>query len=415
MSRVFKTDWLEKRCCNYFSKKLQDSSEHQEVTPFFEIAQYILDKMQDRFFLCLVADRLLSLGSTRQFLVECTENCVSLTQFNIDSVVFIARRDPNIIVDILIKNIEQRGFTEQVKYALTQFNPDPKFLGDDGSKVQQLYDLLGAEQSVDDFKLIYDSSIKTMRQAHIFSQVEKSRLIPNLCLDFTDADSMNFHDLLVYLEESTVVTNFYIFLDALYCWMFKRDSEDIPEWSDELYKSIFDIKISNGWSKISRSYIKHQFTGKPNKVLFRNFFKEISMCDTLASDSDRIFRSQSDIDGQSLLSGNNSIIFIESSEESEKVTAGLSPSKIEGTDLIKVIMKLRTYHEQLSANDLHLVADLKISETSDFVPVRAPITWIGGSFENAGGIEYRWGLIRHGLSITFSHTFRFALYQTRIE
>ena len=241
MSKTFKVGWLEKKCESYFSEQVEISKEHPDLTSLFEIAQNVMLTFKDRFFLCLVAERLISLETTASFVDNYTQNFNTLSHNQIDSIILVSGYRAIAIVDALIASIKKSNrLSEVAKYALDKIDVDKCSLVDyDGTHLFQLFQTISSCKNIEDsdWKMLAQLQMRTYKTLkESYHATVYAPHISNICLSLEDAYDLSFHDLLDYLAKSELVKNFYIFVDALFTWMYGRPEEEIPEWNIAIYK-----------------------------------------------------------------------------------------------------------------------------------------------------------------------------------
>ena len=416
MSKTFKVDWLEKKCESYFSEQVEISEEHPDLTSLFEIAQNVMLTFKDRFFLCLLAERLISLETTGSFVENYTQNFTALSHNQIDSLAVISRQDANALVKAITASIKESNRISEVdKYALQNIDVDKCIEQSQGSEeLDNLFQTISVCENVEDSDWKIAAHLQTQTYKTIRKKYHDALWTPNIvniCLSLEDADDLSFTDLLDYLEESAqVVQNFYIFVDALVTWMYGRPEEEIPEWTTEIYKQILCIKVNRGWGRVMIEYIDDNILQNYNAqskvyAFFVAFSNENTAFFSNGGHYRSTFVSTEVIRGSKLLTHEHVIHLKYDADDTITMKLLIVPSTDKNDVKVVLIDGVIKDHDdpdqlvRLKADDLHLFVTTKKwdTDTLEWSAPPIPITWCGKiravqneEVETTGG--FKWGI-----------------------
>ena len=236
-----------------------------EQSFLFDEAMYNLDILKKRTFIDVVIKKFTSSATyTQHFVTNYLRDFSSCSTKYLDVIMELTANQEHILVEALISNLERLGnnLDQTSRYILQRLTYKDCFSTyDTVYQYQRLFKTLAELETptTEDFRLI----IRALQQYNKAQKGKKdpmlNTVVPNLFLDFQLLNNLNdLEELTTFLIESPMVTNSYIFFDALFSWLFeKRIDVNTPFAliSDEFIEKFADIMQSRGWKPLELEYI----------------------------------------------------------------------------------------------------------------------------------------------------------------
>ena len=269
MGHVFDVAWIVDRCYKYF-KSLTETvkvNNYTEQVFVFEEAMFMFTKLKKRNFVELVVKKFTSLTTcTEQFVPKYLSDISSCSTTTLDVVIEMTRKEEYILIQVLVNHLENnncvidantRYILENVTFSSREAAHKPLYL--------ELIDKLGSinNPSEEDFKLIV-GLLKRFYSASSQSQelevVKKAGSAPYLFYNFQQLQDIDdLETLATFLEECPLITNSYIFYDAVMCWLYDksdaRTNDPFVTVTNQFVTKFSDIMKSRGWDPLPREYI----------------------------------------------------------------------------------------------------------------------------------------------------------------
>ena len=269
MGHVFNVAWIVDRCYKYF-KSLTETvnvSNYTEQVFVFEEAMFMFTKLKKRNFVELVVKKFTSLTTcTEQFVPKYLSDISSCSTTTLDVVIEMTRKEEYILIQVLVNHLENNNcvidpntlyILENVTFSSREAAHKPLYL--------ELIEKLGSinNPSEEDFKLIV-GLLKRFYSASSQSQelevVKKAGSAPYLLYNFQQLQDIDdLETLATFLEESPLITNSYIFYDAVMCWLYDksdaRTNDPFVTVTNQFVTKFSDIMKSRGWDPLPREYI----------------------------------------------------------------------------------------------------------------------------------------------------------------
>ena len=266
MSCVFEVSWIADRCVKFFKTLVDelDSENYEDQLYVFEEAMYMLLTIKKKNFMELVVDKFSTeIAICDQFFVpQYLTDISSRSQKQLSFIIEIVQKHKHILMGVLIENIERnpsnidansRFLLKNVSFAVCNKTHKPLY--------QKLVDSLAAIESPskEDYMLMVNL-FRRSEQTLSALQIQDFCEVPNLSLGFKPInDHDDFAELLNFLLDSPLVTNSYIFFDAVYFWLFqfrKEANTTNESYSIDYFTEIFAEGIAKrGWSPLPVDYI----------------------------------------------------------------------------------------------------------------------------------------------------------------
>ena len=289
MGHVFGVAWIVDRCYKYF-KSLTETVNvniYTEQVFVFEEAMFMFTKLKKRNFVELVVKKFTSLTTcTEQFVTKYLSDISSCSTTTLDVIIEMTRKEEYILIQVLLNHLENnncvidantRCILENVTFSSREAAHKPLYL----ELIEKLESI--DSPSKEDFKLIV-GLLKRFYSASSQSQelevVKKAGSAPYLFHNFQQLQDINdLETLATFLEESPLVTNSYIFYDAVMCWLYdKYDAGTNNPWpfvtiTNQFVTKFSDIMKSRGWDPLPREYI--DIDHKNNSACYGRFTAKI--------------------------------------------------------------------------------------------------------------------------------------------
>ena len=265
---VFKVNWLMDRCFEYFQKLtgtvVEDVFDDQSF--LFHEGMFIMAELKSRRFIDIVIKKFTSsLTFMRSFVINYLSDISSCPTKNLEVIMEMTAKDEQVLVEVLVKNLENSTIDENSRYILERLDYMTCQFSED-SRYQRMLELLEEIEnpSTADCRLImralkqYNKALNEMKDSISYAA------LPSLFHEFMQLRDIEDLDSLLYLLiESPVVTNSYIFYDAVFSWLFeKRIGPDTPcvTISDNHVEKFSNIVHTRGWKPVSLKYIEKQYS-----------------------------------------------------------------------------------------------------------------------------------------------------------
>ena len=266
MAHVFDVAWIVDRCYRYF-KSLTEAVKMKNYTDqlyLFEEAMFMFTKLNKRNLLDLVIKKLNSLTSgTNNFITNYLIDVSSCPTPALDVIIDLAGEKENILIEVLITHLENNKcaidfntqyILERLTFGFCQANQKMLY--------QEFLDKLESIENVsqEDLKLIFRILKRYSNALFKNITVVTKAAVPNLFLDFQPLLDINDLDSLArFLIGSPIVTNSFIFYDAVFCWLFVKgdmvNENPFVTIPDSFIRKFSDTVKSRCWTPLPHKYI----------------------------------------------------------------------------------------------------------------------------------------------------------------
>ena len=414
IGHVFEVTWLIEKCFEYFQELAgtvrEDNFDEQSF--LFDEAMYVLDKLKKRTFIDVVIKKFTSSATyTQHFVTNYLRNVSSCSAKYLDVIMEITANQEHIFVEALINNLERTECTlDQTSRYILQRLTYKDCSSTYETVYQRLFQKLAELETpiTEDFRLImralqqYNKAQKEIKDSISYAAV------PNLFLDFQQLNNINdLDELTTFLIESPMVTNSYLFFDAVHNWLYeKRINKSTPfvsiNKSDEFIDKFAHTMQSKGWKPLELEYIRGKHTASLGGLV-----DEIRNKASMVSEncSNRIL-SKSKYSPEELFARDHDIKFkfkqasiTNCSKEGDcgfilRVTA--ATGKIDDSFNIQLVVDPNLYPDDIHfhreshmlPDNIHFTLDITLDGTT--YP-SAPITWYGRPCQDITDKYWHWG------------------------
>ena len=412
MAHVFKVEWMEKRCAEYFhylTENIPEVFTFQDLVFLFEEACYAEKRFTNESFLDIVTSKISSSASYRKCFVKqyLTEKAGNIDDRKLKAILKIAHRQPEMLVSFIIDQLklDKSTLSGEARYFLRNVNFSRCFRKYPDLQ-KKLIEYLGLIESPspEDYKLVL-SLYKSCNTV-----IEKYSSIPNLFNEFkTMSEFPTFDELLTFLGSSQGVISFNMFFEGMFCWLFNRanSSTKLPINFEDRIQS---IRVEKGWKNISSHLVKMLVVDGERYPVFQSFENAIRKCQAVSSHEYKYVTSITDYGWKDLLFKENNIEFLINKTELNPIV-GPCPESGECGLVIHVtpcteennssfnIQLLQDplqypnhihFHEDIiSSKNMHFVLEMTFSGNKRLFPV----SWYGKPNCNIDGSIWKWGAI----------------------
>ena len=268
---VFKTAHANKlyqlmtKCLEYFESMAETVEENDFPTQMylFEEAMFeIIELKRTNFFKVIKRIFASKTSHMENFVTNFLMDITSCSAEKLDAILDLTTKQEHILVQVLINSIRSdnsslHANTRRILEKLDFLNYPTKH----NPYYKTLLKLLNSIEnpSKEDYRLMtYIFRQSVMRNDDIMNNQQNHIAFPNLFLDFKPhlRYASTFDEILMFLVESPLVSNSYIFFDAMETWLVNNRRKILPDSTIGLFIAILREQIhSKKWQPIANEYI----------------------------------------------------------------------------------------------------------------------------------------------------------------
>ena len=263
----FEVDWLIERCFKYFQSLTEAVKEDdfEDQLYVFEEAMHVMEKLKKRNFVDDVIRKFTSKGRCTQYFVKNYLKDLGSCLFESLGVILeMTSNEAHVLAEIVINDLESnilclnqnsRRILENLNFSACPPSHLPVY--------QKLLEKLEniENPSTDDYRLTFKILKQLNTALHVSKQAMSFVELPNLFHKFQHLkDIPDLDGLLTYLSKSPIISNSYIFCDAVYSWMVEKQQSNGAPFApipDTFIEQFANHMSERRWKPLATEYIKH--------------------------------------------------------------------------------------------------------------------------------------------------------------
>ena len=263
LANKFQVNWMIAKCFECFESMVEafKDDDFPSQLNIFDEAMYGLIELEKNDFFDLIKKKFASEPSlTEKFILGYLTNISSCSAKKLDAILEISANQEYILVKVLIDSIEldKSSLNTNTRRVLERLD----FTNYSLTHVSLYNDLLDALGSLENpSKEDYCLTIKILRQSFKrnneirYNSQSNSIAFPNLFLDFYQLKGLSSDEIIIFLVESPMIKNSYIFYDTIETWLVNNSQS-----SNSVLKGLFSMIFSNQvedklWKPLAREYL----------------------------------------------------------------------------------------------------------------------------------------------------------------
>ena len=295
MAHVFDVSWIIEKCFDYFKwlTEIVEEKDFQDQVYIYDEAMFILNNLKKKCCVDIVIQKFTSMANCVKNFANYYFSDLSSCKMelgSLDVLLQMTDEQERILMEILVNNIENdnSSLSHNSRYILHRLNI-PACRAINEPLYQRLLDMIeGIENpSAEDFrvmmKILRQPSVQTVQPVEqaeqlavqtVIPAVHKNKEVPvrrstsnvevlklpNLFYGYRQLKAIQDLDSLAsLLVNSPLVSNSYIFYDAVYCWLYdKRIDNETPflHITDSFVELFSNQMTRKGWKPLAHRYIK---------------------------------------------------------------------------------------------------------------------------------------------------------------